>query len=214
VKNGGSKQIEPNGRLYGGKVRKSRLFRLFSLSGALALICAGLFVAGCKSAPELTATQAQAIIQAHYDAMPAAPISIVVNDQGMGQGGVAKYWSITKKYQNPLWADFTLTADGKKAVQLSNGSDKIEWRPAKAKDPNYFQTMQSVATGHLKARNLKDPQDEVGGTKSAIFSEAVDVSILPSVLQDIVHNPGNKLSSRRTATFVVDNGAWKLQSVN
>lgn len=169
---------------------------------------------GCKSAPDLTATQAQALIQAHYDALPPAPISIVVGDQGMGQGGFAKYWAISKKYPNPLWADFTLTPEGKKAVQLANGSDKIEWRPATAKDPNYFQTMQSVATGHLKARDVKDPQDEVGGTKSAIFSEAVDISILPAVLQDIVHNPGNKLSTKRTATFAVDGGVWKLQSIN
>jgi hypothetical protein len=200
----------PNGASYGGKVKNVSTFKIF---GILAL-SAGLFIGGCKSAPDLTATQAQALIQAHYDALPPAPISIVVGDQGMGQGGVAKYWSITKKYPNPLWADFALTPDGKKVVQLANGSDKIEWRPAIAKDPNYFQTVQSVATGHLKVRDVKDPQDEVGGTKSAIFSEAVDVSILPSALQDIAHNPGNKLSTKRTATFAVDEGAWKLQSIN
>ncbi len=216
VKNGGSKQFKPSKASYGGNVknaRNSRFFEVLALVGA-GLLSVGLVVSGCKSAPDLTATQAQALIQAHYDALPAAPISIVVGDDGMAQGGVAKYWLITKKYQNPLWADFTLTPDGKKVVALANGSDKIEWRPATAKDPNYFQTVQSVATAHLKARDVKEPQDEVGGTKSVIFSEAVDVTVLPSALQDIAHNPGNKLSNTRTATFAVDNGAWKLQSVN
>jgi len=35
--------------------------------GTLALLVAGLLAAGCKSVPELTSAQAQALIQASYD---------------------------------------------------------------------------------------------------------------------------------------------------
>jgi hypothetical protein len=36
---------------------------------------------------------------------------------------------------------------------------------------------------------------------------------VPEPLQRIAHNPGNKLSSLRQATFVLTNGAWTLQSI-
>ena len=72
----------------------------------------------------------------------------------------------------------------------------------------------SVATNHLKAHDVKDPQDEVGGTKSSIYTEAVSLDGVPPALQDIAHNPGNKLSTKRTATFTLDGGAWKLTSIN
>jgi hypothetical protein len=29
----------------------------------------------------------------------------------------------------------------------------------------------------------------------------------------MAHNPGNKLSATRTATFALTNGAWTLQSI-
>ena len=44
---------------------------------------------------------------------------------------------------------------------------------------------------------MKDPQDEVGGTKSVVFTEAVNLDGVPDALQDIAHNPGNKLSTKR-----------------
>jgi len=47
-----------------------------------------------------------------------------------------------------------------------------------------------------------------------VFSEAVSLDGVPAALADIAHNPGNKLSTKKTATFVVDGGAWKLQSIN
>ena len=37
---------------------------------------------------------------------------------------------------------------------------------------------------------------------------------VPDPLASIAHNPGNQLSATRTATFVLDNGDWKLQSVD
>jgi uncharacterized lipoprotein YajG len=57
--------------------------------GSLGLLAAGLLVAGCKSAPELTATQAQALIQASYDQTAPVGTAIVVNDLGMRQGVTA-----------------------------------------------------------------------------------------------------------------------------
>jgi hypothetical protein len=47
-----------------------------------------------------------------------------------------------------------------------------------------------------------------------VFNEAVDLTGVPPALQDMAHNPGNRLSTKRTATFAVDGGAWKLQSIN
>jgi hypothetical protein len=184
------------------------------LLGTLALMGAGLFVAGCKSAPELTAAQAEALIQAHYDAMPATGADIVVDDLGMRQGVTAKYWEGLKKYINGYWVDLKLTDAGKKALTLAKGGTVIEWRPESPTDKSFKIVVTTVATNHLKARDVSDPQDEVGGTKSAVFNEAQSLDGVPEPLQDIAHNPGNKLSTKRTATFAVDGGAWKLQSVN
>jgi hypothetical protein len=36
---------------------------------------------------------------------------------------------------------------------------------------------------------------------------------VPAPLQEIAHNPGNKLSGKKTATFSLDGGAWKLASI-
>jgi len=41
----------------------------------------------------------------------------------------------------------------------------------------------------------------------------VDLTGVPDVLQSIAHNPGNQLSTSRQAIFVLDNGAWKLQTI-
>jgi hypothetical protein len=182
--------------------------------GALALLGVSLFAAGCKSTPELTAANAQALIQAKYDQSPAVGANIVVDDTGMQQGVRAKYWDISKAYSNKFWADFKLTPEGKKAVKLANGGDTIEWRPESTQDKSFSITVVSVAANHLKAHDVKDPQDEVGGTKSAVFTEGVSLDGVPAPLQEIAHNPGNKLSTKRTATFAVDGGAWKLQAIN
>ena len=176
--------------------------------GAVALLGAALLFAGCKSAPPLTATEAQALIQAKYDQSPAAGAAIKVDDLGMRQGATAKYWDRTKVYPNKYWADFTLTADGKKAVTLPGGGDVIQWRPESADDINYSLILTTVASDHLKARDVKDPQDEVAGTKTAVYSEAVSLSGVAAPLAAIAHNPGNKLSTKKTATFVLGGGGW------
>jgi hypothetical protein len=182
--------------------------------GTVALLGVGIVLAGCKTAPELTAANAQALIQAKYDAMEATGAGIVVNDLGMRQGATAKLWDRTKVYPNKYWADFTLTADGKKAVKLPGGGDVIQWRPASADDQTYSIVVTAITSNHLKARDVADPTDDVGGTKSAVFNESLNLDGVSNTLQDIAHNPGNKLSSKKTATFALENGAWKLQSIN
>ena len=181
--------------------------------GVAAFLGAGLLLTGCKSAPDLTQANAQALIQAKYDQTPAVGANITVDDLGMRQGIAAKYWERTTVYPNKYWADFTLTAEGKKVIKLLNGGSVIQWRPASLEDKKYSVVVTTVAANHLKAHDVRDPQDEVGGTKSSVYSEAVDLTGVPDALQNIAHNPGNKLSSKKTATFAVDGGAWKLQSI-
>ena len=181
---------------------------------AVAVLGTGLVLNGCKPAPELTAADAQSLIQAKYDQTPAAGVPVNVNDLGMRQGVTAKYWDRSKVYPNKYWADFKLSDAGKKAVTLANGGDTIEWRPDSMEDKRFSVVVTSVATNHLKARDVQDPQDEVGGTKAAIFTEAFNLDGVPAPLQDIAHNPGNKLRAKRTATFTLEGGAWKLSSIN
>lgn len=180
---------------------------------SLAILGAGMVLAGCKSAPELTQAQALSMIQAKYDTTPAVGANIIVNNDGMVQGATAKYWNRTTIYPNKYWADFTLTPEGKKVVKQVTGGDVIKWRPDSPTDTKYSIVMVTVATNHLKARDIKDIQD-VGQTKTVTFTEGVDLTGVPDPLVGIAHNPGNQLSSTRTADFVLDGGAWKLQSIN
>lgn len=186
--------------------------RLRALVG-MAAVGAGLALAGCKSAPDLSVADAQKLIQAKYDQDPATGAAVRVDDTGMQQGVHAKYWDRSKAYPNKYWADFKLTDDGKKAVKLLNGGDTIEWRPDSETDKRFSLVVQSVAVNHLKAKDVQDPQNESDGTKTVIFNEVVDLNGVPQPLQDIAHDPGNKLSTKRTATFSLDNGAWKLDSI-
>ena len=182
--------------------------------GVLGFLGAGLVLSGCKSAPELTKANAQALIQAKYDQSPAVGINIAVDEKGLSQGVGASYWARTKLFPNRFWADFTLTPEGKKLVKLANGGDVIQWRPDSPDDKSFHTIITSVAANHLKARDVKDPQDEEGGAKTAVYSELVSLDGLPAPLQDMAHNPGTKLSFKRTATFSMDGGAWKLASIN
>jgi hypothetical protein len=181
---------------------------------ALGLLGAGLALAGCKSAPPLTQDQAQALIQAKYDAMPPAAASITVDDLGMREGVTAKYWTGTKRYPNGYWGDFQLTPEGKKVVSLTGGGDMIQWRPEGPNDPRYAIGVTTVTTNHLKAKGIGEIQDQAGGTKVVDYTEEVVLAGLPDPLLGIAHNPGNKLSTKRTATFVLSGGAWTLQSID
>jgi hypothetical protein len=180
--------------------------------GALALMGAGLVVfAGCKSAPPLAQADAQKMIEAKYAAQPAVPVSITVNDTGMQQGANAKLWARTKVYPNRYWADFTLTPDGKKAVKLLKG-DAIEWRPESLEDKKYAVVVQTSVSNHPKVKDIQAAQ-EAGETRTVVFTEAVNLEGVDATLQAIAHNPGNKLSDKKTATFVLDGDHWKLDSI-
>jgi hypothetical protein len=184
---------------------------------AIAVLAMGIPFVGCKSAPELSNTQALALIQAKYDQTAPGSTTIVVDDLGMRQGATGKLWDRTKIYPNKFWADFKLTPDGQKTVKLTGGGDVIEWRPASAEDTNYSITMTVTPTGHLKAHNLENLQDEmidgVATAKGADFSEVVDLSGLPEAIQQIGRNPLNRLSARRHADFALENGKWELHAI-
>jgi hypothetical protein len=181
------------------------------------LLAAGMALAGCKSAPDLTQSQALALIQADYDHGTPQGISIQVNNDGMVQGAQAKYWSRTTIYPNKYWADFKLTDEGKKVVTLPNGGDKIEWRPGSLDDKNYTYRMVTVQANHLKARDVGDLTDEmvagVDTARGASFTEGVDLTGVPDLLQQIAHSPGNRLSAKRHADFALVNGAWTVHSI-
>lgn len=213
-KNGASKKTKIVRALFGngeGNVKSMRKIQAFVAFGILG---AGLVLAGCKSSPPLSKDQALALIQAKYDAEPAAPFTIAVDDLGMREGVTAKYWVGVKRYPNGYWGDFKLTPDGQKVLTLVNGGDTIQWRPDGPKDDHFVVPIATVATNHLKARDLGDIQDQVGGSKMADFTEYVVLTGVPQPLQGIAHNPGNQLSTKRTAIFVLNNGAWTLQSID
>jgi hypothetical protein len=185
--------------------------------GAVALLGAGLALSGCKSAPELSDSQATSLIQAKYDQSPPVAVTLLVDDLGMRQGATGKLWDRTKIYPNKIWADFKLTDDGKKAVTLTGGGDTIEWRPADANDKDYTIRITTAATGKLQAHGLEGLSDEMldgaGTAKGADFNEVVDVSAMPDALQQIARNPENRLVTRRHADFTLDNGTWTLHGI-
>jgi len=195
--------------MYGGNVKNAAKMMVL---GTLTFLGAGLLLSGCKSAPELTAAEAQAMIQAKYDAMPPTGAIIAVDEQGLARGVTDKYWERTKVY-NRFWGDFTLTPEGKKLLTLQKGGDVIQWHPLNAGDKNYTINIVTVAANHKKAHDVSDPQDDVSGTKSASYVETVNLDGVPNDLRIMSDGPGNRLSSRHVASFVLDSGEWKLQSV-
>jgi len=186
--------------------------KLFAL-GVLGIVGAGLLLAGCKSAPELTQAEAQALIQAKYDQAAPTGAVILVDEAGLARGVTAKYWERTKVY-NRFWGDFTLTPEGKKVLTLQQGGDVIHWQPQNAGDKSYTISIVTVATSHKKAHVTGDPQDDVNSTKTVSYTENVNLEGLPNDLKAMAGGIGNRLSSSHVATFALDGGAWKLQSTN
>jgi hypothetical protein len=183
---------------------------------AMALFGAGLLLAGCKSVPPLTADQAQTMIQAQYDKAAATPITITLRNDSMVEGVNDKYWDRTKVYPNGLWADFTLTPDGKKLIAIPGGGDVIQWRPMTLGDRNYSVNVNTVTATHLKALNIRNIQSEVlPGASTAMgcdYDEVVDFTGIPAPLSALGHDPGNQISTQRHADFALVNGAWVLKS--
>jgi hypothetical protein len=186
-------------------------------AGALAILGSGLLMSGCNSAPELNKTNALTLIQSDYDKRPAEPATIAVDEVGLKQGLNSKLWKLTKVYPNNRWADYALTDDGKKSVKLAGSGDVIQWRPEEGqKDFHFFVT--TVASNHLKAKDVADPQDDVVANvqtaKSARFTEVYDWNGVPDSVQTISHNAINRLSTKRQADFALVNGAWAVHSIN
>jgi hypothetical protein len=182
--------------------------------GAMALLGAGLLVfAGCKSAPPLTQQDALAMVQAKYDKAPAEPISFVISDLGMRKGIVAKYWAETKKYPNGYWADFKVTPDGAKVVKVSSSDNTIQWHPASSSDKTYVVAASTVPTVHHKIKDMSSLEDAGSGVKTATYSEIDVLDALPSGLRDIIEDPNNKISTKRTAIFSLVDNKWQLQSI-
>jgi len=193
----------------GGNVKNAVKIQTLAV---LVLLGAGGFLAGCKSAPDLTQDQAKAMIQAKYDKDPGTVFNIAVDDPGMQKGVHANYWLLVKRYPNGYWGDFKLTPDGAKVVKPQGGGDTIQWRPDGPSDPKYTVVVVPVALSKLKVRSLDDVQT-IGDTRTVTFMEDVDLSSLPAPLQSIAQNPANKLSTKRMATFTLVGGAWALQSI-
>ncbi len=187
-------------------------FRSFAV---LAFAGAGLLGTGCKSAPDLTNSDALVLLQADYDRRPAEGLIVMVDRTGLKQGLNARYWKLTKVYPNQRWADYTLTPEGKAVVTLNGGGDVIQWRPDDNGDAHFLVT--TLAATHPRVLEVSDPQDDVVANvqkaKSASFVEGVNFDGLPQPIQDIAHNPGNTLSTRREADFSLENGAWKVHSI-
>ena len=186
--------------------------------GVVVVVIAGLVVAGCKSAPELSKEQALKMVQDKYDQTAPVGVNILVNDSGMRQGATAKLWDRTKVFPNKLWADFKLTPEGKKAVVLPGGGDTIEWRPANLEDKNYSIVVTTVAANHLRAKDMGDLQDEMlpgaDTAKAGKYTEAANLSSVPETLQHIIaDNPLNKVSSKKQADFALENGSWVLKRI-
>jgi hypothetical protein len=194
---------------YGGNVKYTVKLQVL---GALALLSAGLFVAGCSSAPPLDKAAAQSLIQAKLDSTPATGIDIIVTDLGMGEGVTAGYWVGKGRYPNGYWADFTVTPAGKKLFKLASGSDTIQWRPDSPSDKSANITITTLTANHPKARDLSDIQT-VGDTRTVDFTEALVYDGIPDALQGIAHNPPNKPATVRHASFSLANGAWQLTSI-
>ncbi len=99
---------------------------------ALVLLSVGGFLAGCKSAPDLTQDQANAMIQAKYDKDPGTVFNIAVDDPGMQKGVHANYWLLVKRYPNGYWGDFKLTPDG---VKIRKAAKWRRYHPVAAGGP-------------------------------------------------------------------------------
>ena len=186
--------------------------------GVVAVMGAGLVVAGCKSAPELSKDQALKMVQDKYDQTAPVGVNVLVNDSGMRLGATAKLWERTKVFPNKLWADFKLTAEGKKAVVLPAGGDTIEWRPASLEDKTYSIVVTTTAANHLRAKDMGDLQDEMlpgaDTAKAGKYTEAANLQGVPDTLQHIIaENPLNKISTKKQADFALENGAWVLKRI-
>ena len=164
--------------VYGGNVKNSVKLKVLS---SLVLLSAGWWLAGCKSAPDLTQAQAQSMIQAKYDKDPGVTFNISVNDGACSRVFTQTIGSGPNAYPNGYWADFKLTPDGAKVVKLPAGGDVIQWRPDGPAAPNYAIVVVPLALSHYKARGLGDVET-IGDTKTVTYMEDVILDAMPAAV--------------------------------
>jgi hypothetical protein len=192
-----------------------KLLNVYAL-GIMAAGLTGLLLAGCKSAPDLGKDNALALIQAQYDHQAPAGVTISVDKMGLQQGLTAGYWKLTKIYpKQEGWADYTLTPEGKKVLKQAGGGDVIEWRPGPDGEFHFLIVTNTANT--MRAKDVQDPQDEVlpgvSAARSVTYTEDVNLDGVPQPLQNMAHNPGNKLSSKRQADMAYDGMTWKVHGI-
>ena len=49
--------------------------------------------------------------------------------------------------------------------------------------------------------------------KSGRYTEVVNLTGVPQMLQDLARYPGNKLSTKKEADFALVNGTWTLKTI-
>jgi hypothetical protein len=187
----------------------------FQLLGVL-IMGAGLVVTGCKSAPPLSQSDAQKLIQAYNDQQPPISVHIYVDYTGLKQGVDAKYWKVVKSFPaNKNWGDLDLTDDGKKVFKLEDGTNTIHWRPDEQNKGHFY--VDTVQTSHPKISEVSEPQDDVvpgaDTAKSCKFTATADLDAMPDKVKQMAHDVGNILTGRHTAEFTLDNGNWKVHSI-
>ena len=96
---------------------------------------------------------------------------------------------------------------------MSGGGDVIQWRPDSPADKQFVVNITTLVSNHLKALNVNNIQSDGTGGMTAQYTEAINLDGLPGPLQDIAHEPGNRLTTQRTADFTFVNGKWTLQSI-
>jgi len=128
--------------------------------GALAFLGAGLLLTGCKTAPELTQANAQALIQAKYDQTPAVGVSIAWTNWGLGRAwrpSIGSGPSSIPTDSGRLHAN----PRGQEGAQAAKWGRCDPVAPESAEDKHFSVIVVTVAANHLKAHDVKEPQDEI-----------------------------------------------------
>jgi hypothetical protein len=190
-------------------VVKLQLLGVVTLGAAMALTA-------CKSAPPLSQTDAQKLIQDYNDQQPPISIHVYVDYTGLKQGVDAKYWKVTHSYSaNKNWGDLDLTDAGKKVYKLEDGTTTIHWRPDEQNKGHFY--VDTVQTMHPKISEVTDPQDDVvpgaDTAKSCKFTATANLEGMPDTVKQMAHDTGNILTGRHTAEFTLENGAWKVHAI-
>jgi len=95
---------------------------------------------------------------------------------------------------------------------VAKGGDVIQWHPLNAGDKNFSVVVVTVAANHLKAHDVGDPQDDVGGDQDRLVRGDRKPGRRAERFADHVNGPGNRLSSRHMPLLRWMGAPGKLQS--